>query len=71
MAKKKTSSKKRPASKRTKKDTPKKRGILGNMIGKIPETVRIKGGKAKSGYKTKHGSIQMESEYKDLEVGKK
>jgi hypothetical protein len=74
--------KKKPIKKKPVKSTPRKRakrapakkqkrrGVIGSAIGKIPEKVRIKGGKSKSAYKSKHGSLKMESEYKELEVGK-
>ena len=62
-------SKKRKRSNSNKKKQ-KKRGVIGSAIHKIPEKVRIKGGKSKSAYKTKQGSLKVESEYKDLEVSK-
>lgn len=82
MAKKRKPVKKKPTKRSPTKRTPRKRakrspakkqkrrGVIGSAIGKIPEKVRIKGGKSKSAYKSKHGSLKMESEYKELEVGK-
>lgn len=68
------SAKKKPTKRNPPKRAPakkqKRRGVIGSAIGKIPEKVRIKGGKSKSAYKSKHGSLKMESEYKELEVGK-
>lgn len=61
---------KRKPTKRAPAKKQKRKGVIGSAIGKIPEKVRIKGGKSKSGYKSKHGSMKVESEYKDLEVGK-
>ena len=79
MAKKKKpqkkTSKKKPTKKRSnpKKGKPakqKKKGVMGSAVEKIPESVRIKGGKAKSKSKNTYGTIETEAEYKDLKVGK-
>ncbi len=82
MAKKKKSVKKRPVKRPPTKRPPRKRakrspakkqkrrGVIGSAIGKIPEKVKIKGGKSKSVSKTKHITIKTETEYKDLEIGK-
>jgi len=44
----------------------KRKGLIGSAVGKIPEKVKIKGGKSK--ITTKQGTY--ETEYEDLEVGK-
>lgn len=71
-AKKKTPAKRKPAKRSSSKKSKKKGGggVVSRVIHKIPEKVRIKGGKAKSSSKNKYGSIKMESEYKDLDIGK-
>ena len=56
----------RKPTKRAPAEKPKKKGLIGSAIGKIPEKVHIKGGKSK--YKSKHGT--METSYEDIEVGK-
>lgn len=86
MAKKKPTKKKKPVKRSPTQRTPRKRAkktsaekpakkerrkrVIGNLIGKIPEKVRIKGGKSKSVSKTKHMTIKTETEYEDLEIGK-
>ena len=60
---------KRTPTKRAPAKKERRKGVIGSAIGKIPGKVKIKGGKAKSRYKTKQGTIKVESEYKDLEVG--
>ena len=72
MAKKKPVKKRTPAKKKTptkRKPAPakeKKRGFIGRAVGKIPEKVKIRGGKSK--YKSKYGSL--ETSYDDVEIGK-
>ena len=61
---------KRGPTKKSESKKEKKRGVIGSAIHKIPEKVRIKGGKSKSASESKYGSVKMETEYKDLEVGK-
>ena len=73
--------KKKPAKRKPAKRTPRKRakrkpakkkekkkgGIVSRVIGKIPTSYRVKGGKSK--YKSKYG--ESEVEYEEVEVKQK
>ena len=64
-AKKKTPAKRKPTRKRAKRKPEKKKGIIGKVIGKIPTSYKVKGGKAK--YKSEYG--ESEVEYDGVKVG--